>query len=134
MLFLGVLSLSHSEALLASPAVSGATAQISPNATNDQFSPANIVTGQDFRALMKIMHRNIVACGGPRTAVLHWHVTADGVIDNFVLNKSSGDACFDEIVILNAETVVKAKLRVTPATRFGIAEAAWVPLSVAARD
>jgi hypothetical protein len=134
MLSLGVLFLSQSDAILANPAVSGATAQISPNPTNDQFSPANIVTGPDFRTLMKIMRRNIVACGGPRTAVLHWHVTADGVIDNFILNKSSGDVCFDEIVILNAEEVVKAKLHITPATRFGIAEAAWVPFSVVARD
>jgi len=133
LLSLNTFALAHPVALFAYPASAAAT-QTSATATDDQFSPANVVTGPDFRPLMKIMRRNIVACGGPRTAVLHWHVTADGVIDNFLLNKSSGDACFDEIVILNAEAVVQAELRVTPATRSGIPEAAWVPFAVAARD
>jgi len=133
-LLLGVLCLAPPAALLASPALSGATAQITPNAANDPVSPPNVLTGPDYRPLMKIMRRNIAACGGPRTAALRWHVTADGVIDSFVLHKSSGDACFDEIVTLNAEAVVKAKLRITPATRSGIAEPGWVPFAVAVRD
>jgi hypothetical protein len=134
MLVVAALCVSHTEALSGDPLVHGATSQITPGATNDQASPANVVTSPDFRTLMRIMRRNIVACGGPRTAVLHWHVSAEGVIDNFVLNKSSGDACFDQVVTLNAEAVIKAKLLATPAIRFGIPEAAWVPFAVAARD
>jgi hypothetical protein len=134
MLIVAALSIAPTEALLANPSVHGATSQITPGTTNDQASPASVITSPDFRALMKIMHRNIVACGGPHTAVLHWYVSAEGLIDNFVLNKSSGDACFDEVVTLNAEAVVKAKLLATPAVRFGIPEAAWIPFAVAARD
>jgi hypothetical protein len=134
MLFLATFSLSHAEAVFANPVASGPTGQTVPSATDDELSPANVVTSPDFRALMRIMRRNIVMCGVPRTAVLHWHVTAEGVIDNFVLNKPSGDVCFDQIVTLNADAVVKAKLRATPATRFGSTEAGWVPFSVAARD
>jgi hypothetical protein len=128
------LSLVDPAILLADDSASAATSQISRDTTNDQVSPPNVLTGPDFRMLMKIMRTNIVSCGGPLTAVLHWHVLPDGVIDNFVLNKSSGNVCFDEIVILNAEEVVKAKLRITPATRNGILVPAWVPFSVAARD
>jgi hypothetical protein len=134
MLVVAALSLWHAAAIFANPVVPGPTAQIPSVASNNEASPANVVTSPDFRLLMKIMRRNIVMCGVPRTAVLHWHVTAEGIIDNFVLNKPSGDVCFDQIVILNADAVVKAKLRATAATRFGIAEAAWVPFAVAARD
>lgn len=124
----------HSPTLLATNAASGAAAQTSREATNDQVTPPNVVTGPDFRLLMKIMRTNIVACGGPLTAVIRLHVQPDGLIDDFVLHKSSGNICFDEIVILNAQEVIKAKLRITPATRNGAAEAAWAPLAVAARD
>ena len=120
--------------VLADTEALGATAQIGANASNDQSSPANVVSGPDFQTLMKLMRRNIGACGVPRTATLQWHVMPDGVIDSFVLNRSSGDACFDQIVTLNADAVIKAQLRITPATRNGIAEAAWVPFAVAARD
>jgi hypothetical protein len=84
--------------------------------------------------LVKIMRTDIDRCGVPFTAVLHWHVLPDGVIDDFVLNKPSGDFCFDQIVVLNADEVIKAKLRITPATRNGVAEAAWVPFAIATRD
>lgn len=111
-----------------------ATSQTSRETTNDEASSPNVLTGRDFGILMKIMHTNIVRCGGPFTAVLHWHVLPDGVIDDFILNKPSGDVCFDGIVIVNAEAVVRAKLRMTPAMRNGVAEAGWVPLAVASRD
>lgn len=127
------LSLAYPAALLADNAASEAVSQTSSDG-NDSVSPPNVVAGQDFRTLMKVMRTNISNCGGPLTAVLHWYVRPDGVIDNFVLNKSSGDICFDEIVILNAEVVIRSKLRVVPAMRDGIAEAAWVPFAVAVRD
>jgi hypothetical protein len=111
-----------------------AAAQISRDAVNDEVSGPNVLTGPDFRILAQIMRTDIVRCGIPLTAVLRWHVRPDGVIDDFVLQQSSGNVCFDEIVTLNADVVIKAKLRITPATRNGIPEAAWVPFAVASRD
>lgn len=107
--------------------------QTTRGTASDALSPANAVTGPDFPVLLKMMRKNINKCGAPHTAVLHWHVLADGVIDDFILNKSSGDSCFDEIVILNADAVVRTKLRITPAMRNGVAEATWLPFAVAAR-
>ena len=120
--------------LLASNSKSAPMSQSLRDATRDAASPANAVTGPDFALLMKMMRRSLARCGVPRTAVLHWHVQPDGIIDNFLLNKSSGDTCFDEVVILNAQAVVEAKLRITPAMRDGTAEGAWLPFAVAARD
>ena len=116
------------------PSLSAPTAQTSREPTSSGLTPPNAVTGPDFPLLMKMMKRQLTRCGVPRTATLHWHVRADGVIDDFVLNKSSGDACFDQIVTLNADAVVKAQLRITPAMRNGVAEAAWLPFAAAARD
>jgi len=120
--------------LLASNPMSAPMSQTSREAASDTLSPANAVTGPDFPALLKMMRKNINKCGAPHTAVLHWHVQADGIIDDFILNKSSGDTCFDEVVILNADAVVRTRLRITPAMRNGVAEAAWLPFAVAARD
>lgn len=119
--------------LLASNLPSGPMAQTAREPASATVSPPNAVTGPDFAMLMKMMRKQVTRCGIPRTATLHWHVRADGVIDDFVLNKSSNDACFDEVVILNADAVVKAQLRITPAMRNGVAEAAWLPFAVAAR-
>lgn len=128
-----VTSLLHPSTMFASNVASSAS-QISSAKTNDLVSPPNVITGPDFGTLMKIMHKGIVSCGGPFTAVLHWHVLPDGVIDSFVLNRPSGDTCFDNIVVFNAEEVVGAKLRITPAMLEGVPKEGWVPLAVASRD
>ena len=125
--------------LIAHPGISNAgnvagTAAAQTERASSAFSPPDIVSGPDFRILMKMMRTNIVNCGFPRTAVVHWHVRPDGLIDRFVLYKPSSHACFDEIVTLNAAAVVQAGLHITPGKRDGVAEAAWVPMSVAARD
>jgi len=133
-LLVAALFLLHPATLLAGNPGSTVTSQVSGEATSDQVSPPNVVTGPDFRLLMEMMRKDIVRCGVPRTAVLHWHVLPDGLISDFVLHKPSGDACFDEIVILNAARVIKAQLRITPGTRNEVAAAAWVPFAVAARD
>jgi hypothetical protein len=113
---------------------STATSQVSSDAVHEQASPPDVLTGREFRTLTKMMLTDAGRCGVPQTAVVRWHVLPDGLIDDFVLHKSSGNACFDELVTLNAEKVIDAKLRITPAMRHGVAEAGWVPFAVAARD
>lgn len=129
-----VLALLNPAVLAANDAASSATSQSSREAANEQLSPPNLLTGPDSRKLMEILHRGIVRCGGPLTAVLRLHVMHEGVIDSFVLQKSSGNACFDQMVLTNAEAAARARLRVTPAMRNEVAESGWAPVAIAARD
>lgn len=129
-----VLALALSSAQPSSVSANSATSQIAGETANEALTPPDVMTGPDFRLLTRMMRNNLTRCGVPGTAVVHWHVLPDGVIDQFVLFKSSGNACFDEVVVLNAAAVVHAGLRITPAMRGGVPAAGWVPLSLAARD